>query len=304
MVIYDTVIIGGGPAGLSAALYLQRFNRKTLVFDSGTGRTNCYEINENYLGFPEGIPARELVKKGRDQAKRFGAHFSNEFITELRKQDEIFIAISNESTYHSKSVILCTGVTDHYPPFTDIDEYLGRSLFWCITCDGYKTMQKTVVVIGQDDEAAVTCLQFKNYTEKLVFCLNCSSQECKISPHKRQNLEKFGVVVVEGKVKDLRGKDGYVTHVVLEDETIIETDFVFSMLGASPNVELAVQLGVELEPNGYIKTDTEQRTNIPGVYAAGDVTRLFSHQIVTAAHEGSMAAQAANYDLYRPEQKD
>lgn len=309
--IYDCVIVGGGPAGESAAIYLSRFNRSVAILDRGGGRTCTYEFNENYLGFPFGVRARKLWELGKTQAERFGTKFIDdevEKIVELStpKDDQEtarFKISTKRREILTRSVIIATGVSDLYPNIPDYAKYLGKSLFWCITCDGYKTRQKSVVLVGDTDEAACTAMQFLNYTSNVTLLTNYPPGKAELSSKWRTRLSAGGIHIIEEVINTLIGESGWLTAIETEAHRAIKADFVFNMQGAIPNNSLATSLGVKVNGEGYIETSDEQRTSVPFVYAAGDVTRMFSHQIITAAHEGSMAAQAANYDLYRPEQR-
>ncbi len=303
MNIFDSIIIGAGPAGLSAAIYLSRFNRSALVIDRGQGRTSNLEVNENYLGFPEGIAAQDLTERGREQARRYGTVFSRDSVESIVSEAETFIVAGRADSYRAKTVILATGVTDLFPNLDPYKEYLGRTLFWCITCDGYKTRNQKVLVVGDTNDAACTALQFLNFTPFVTLITNYPTGIAELSPLWRTRLQQANIPLVEAEIKHLEGRDGILTAVELDNGQYLETNFIINQQGAVPNTKLAVELGVTINSEGYIETDEEQRTNIPFVYAAGDVTRAYAHQIVTAAHEGSMAAQAANYDLYRPEQR-
>lgn len=307
---YDCAIIGGGPAGESAAIYLARFNRSVLVLDRGGGRTCTHELNENYLGFPFGIKARKLWELGKTQAERFGAHFTQDEVKSITVKkvansvkNPIFHVKTSNRDLEARSIIIATGVTDLYPNIQAHEKYLGKSLFWCITCDGYKTRGKKVTLVGDSDEAACTALQFLNYTDQVRLITNYPPGKAEISALWRDRLAQAQVPLLETVIHTLHGDDGWVETIETVEHQHCATDYIFNMQGAIPNNSLATQLGVKVNSEGYIETSDEQRTNVPFVYAAGDVTRMFSHQIVTAVHEGSMAAQAANYDLYRPEQR-
>jgi thioredoxin reductase (NADPH) len=302
--MYDSIIIGGGPAGLSAAIYLSRFNRKVLVLDKAYGRSSYHQVNENYLGFPEGIHAQKLRELGKKQAERFGTEFFTDVVEEIIKKDEIFVLRSNKKIFKSRTIILATGVTDKFPLFDNYDECVGTSLFWCITCDGYKTKGKNVIIVGRDDEAAITAMQFLNYTKNLVFLTNCDKKQVSIQKKYLDRLKRAKIPVFYSCIITAETSKGKIKKIILDSGQELESDFMFSMQGAVPNSYLAKQIGVELNDAGYIKIGLEQRTNVSRCYAAGDVTNHFSHQIATAVHEGSMAGQAANYDLYTPEQRD
>ncbi len=303
-IIYDSIIIGGGPAGLTAAVYLGRFNRSVLVLDKNTGRSSYPQINENYLGFPKGIAAKQLRVIGQKQAKKFGVTFTVDEVMKLRKLSRYFSVSSKKKTYKGRTLILATGVVDIFPVFPGVKQYIGKSLFWCITCDGYRTRNKKVVVIGHTDEAVVTALQFLQYTKEIIFLLNCGHRQAKVSKEMKKRLEEHNIPYIEGVIKSVVGKNGKLQKIILKDRTILKADYLFNQQGASPNSVLARELHVLVDTEGYIFVDPEQRTNIPFVYAAGDVTKPHSHQVVTASHEGSQAAQSANYDLYEPFQRD
>jgi thioredoxin reductase len=160
------------------------------------------------------------------------------------------------------------------------------------------------VVIGRDNEAAVTTMQFLNYTHKLTFVTNGEQDQVSIEEKYLHRLQKANITYMCGSIKDIVANNGKIKKIIMEDGTELVADFLFSMQGAVPNSYTAQQIGVKVNKDQYIEVDLEQRTNIPFVYAAGDVTNHFSHQIATAVHEGSMAAQAANYDLYPPDLKD
>lgn len=303
--IYDSLVVGGGPAGLTAAIYLARFNRSVIVIDMGVGRSTTHELNENYLGFPEGIESLELRERGRQQAERFGAQIVRGRAASARAVDGCYeVACDDGTLFAGRTLILATGVVDRFPEFEHLREYVGRSLFWCITCDGYKVRDRRVVVVGPTDSAVTTCMQFLNFTGRLAFLTNRDPGTSELSERSRRNLAAAGIPLYEAQIVGVEGDDGMMRRIDLADGCTIEADFMFSQQGASPNVDLAASLGASLSPKGYVLTDDEQRTGVPRLYAAGDVTRMFAHQIVTAAHEGATAGQAANYDLYRPEQRD
>jgi thioredoxin reductase (NADPH) len=298
---YDAIIIGGGPAGLSAAIYLARFNRRVIVIDAGEGRSTTHETNENYLGFPRGVRSRALRERGCRQATRFGADVLEARATSARRNADGFVVRAGRRAFHGDAIILATGVKDRFPDISEIERYVGVSVFWCITCDGWKARDKRVLVVGNDDEAATTALQFLNFTNSVTLLTN--APHCKIATGKQRALSRAGVPVIAGIIAAVRGRGGRLRDVRTSDDVSIPLDMMFSMQGCDPNVGLARSLGVRLDGR-FIKTDLEQRTNVKRVYAAGDVTKAFAHQVVTAAHEGATAAQSANYDLYRPWQRD
>ncbi len=303
MLLYDAVVIGGGPAGLSAAIYLARYNRSVTIIDKENGRWKTHEINENYFGFPDGIPTIKLRDLGLKQAKHYGAEYIHDYVSKVEKKDGEFVISAKDHTLLGKTVLFATGVKDLFPRFEHWDDYVGRSLFWCITCDGYKTRNKKIIVIGQDDDAVISALQFLNFTKDITFVSDCEKNCHVISQKYLDELKKRSISFYDGIIKTVEGERGMCESLSLDDGTILHAEMLISQRGAVPNTELAVSLGVLTDKKGYLETDTDQKTNVPGVYAAGDVTRMFSHQIVSAAYEGAAAAEAINYDLYEPFQK-
>lgn len=295
--IVDCIIVGGGPAGLSAAVYMGRFLRSTVVIDGGGGRSSGPQTNENYLGFPRGIPAKKLRELGRRQAERFGVRFIGGTVANAERVEEGFLLSGDCGEWRARTVIIATGVTDIWPSFPDVQRYVGRSLFWCITCDGFRTRDKRTVLIGATDAAAVDTEQFLLYTDKLTFIDTGKIVGAGVSERALDSMREHGIEVVEGRIDRVIGARGMVRQVVVNGQKI-DCDLLFSLLGAVPNSALAAQLGVLLNDDGYIKIDIDQHTSVPCVYAAGDVTGPFSQQIAAAVHEGAQAAQAANYDLY------
>lgn len=303
MDIFDCIVVGGGPAGLTAAIYLGRFKRSVLVIDSGHGgRWDSHEINQNYMGFPDGISTQELRAKGKQQAERFHAKFAEEKVVGIEKHENFEVQTETKK-FFAKTLIIASGVKDKFPRFESLKDCLGKSLFVCITCDGYKTQNKRITVIGNSNDALVTAVQFMNYSKDVSVVTDKEPGSWQLNPELIERLKKRNIAFYDGIIEDIVSEGGLIKTIKLHDGRTVETDFVFSMEGALPNSDLARSIGVDTDSNGYILTNNEQRTNIKGVYAAGDVTREFAHQVVTAAHEGATAAQAANYDLYDIDQK-
>lgn len=297
----DALVIGGGPAGLSAALYLARYNRDVLLFDSGNGRSTQNQVNRNYLGFPDGVEPTRLRELGRQQL----GHYPNVRMVDFAVEevtgdaDTGFVARADAHAWRGRVVIIATGVLDHYPEFEEWQQCVGKSLFWCITCDGYESRDRNVIVVGHTDAAAAEALQLRALTGRIRLLTNNETNGIG-EPYLRR-LEKAMIPIVHDTITGVDCADGYIRNVLTADGHELDADAVFSIQGATPETTLARQLGVELAESGWIAVDTEQKTSVPGVYAAGDVTALHSHQVTTAVHEGAQAASAANYFLYPPD---
>ena len=300
--IADAIVVGAGPAGLSAAIYLARYDRSCVVFDAGHGRSTHHQMNHNYLGFPGGVPAVKLRELGKAQLAEYPqVDFEHHKVVDCRREGDEFVAEGQFGSYTARVVIICTGVLDHYPHFHGWEQYVGHSMFWCITCDGYSSKGKNILVIGHTNGAAGEAVQLSRFSNQLTLLTNSHVNE--IDDKYLARLDKFGIPVIHDKIERAVGEDGQFEAVLTSGGHRIPLDAMFSTQGATPEVQLAVDLGVSLYENGYIDTDIEQKTNVPGVYAAGDVTRIHSHQVTTAVHEGATAASAANYYMYPPELK-
>lgn len=303
--LYDALILGGGPAGLSAAVYLGRFTRTVLVLDAGEGRSSFAQVNDNYLGFPDGVTTRELRELGRKQAERFGVHFKDCRVARIeRVDDDTFRAHTSAGEFEGRTLLFATGVTDIWPDVPGIRDWIGRQVFWCITCDGYRTQGKRLLCIGNTDEAAVTTLQFQLFTDKIT--LVCDPDNARISPEKLADLTTHGVQIIQAMPQSLElTPDGLrIAAVCLSNDERVECDMIFSLLGVRPNTQLAREMGVALDADGYVIMDEEGCTNIPGVFAAGDLTRMYTQQVASAVHAGAEAAQTINYFLYADFQKN
>ena len=299
--LYDCVIVGGGPAGLSAAVYMGRFLRRTVVLDGGEGRSSFDQVNDNYLGFPDGIKVRQLRTLGIRQAERFGVEVVTCQARRLERSGLDFTALTDIGSFSGRTVILCTGVCDIWPDLPNVLDYVGRTLFWCITCDGFRSLDKRLVLFGLNDDAATSACQFRMYTRDITFLTPPGKLDC--SAEKIKDLEIAGVKMLEGVADSVEGSPEEITAVKLADGRRIPADLMFSLLGVIPNNHLAKDLGMELTREGYIRVDQEGNTSVPGVFAAGDISNMHTHQVISAAHEGAEAAQTANYYLYADYQK-
>ena len=303
--MYDALILGGGPAGLSAAIYLGRFLRRVLVIDAGEGRSSFAQVNENYLGFPDGITTRELRDLGRKQAERFGVHFEESRVERVEHMESgAFRAYTTTGDFEARTLLFATGVTDVWPVMPDIKNWIGRQVFWCITCDGHKTVDKTLVCVGNTDEAATTTMQFLLFTPHIT--LLADPEHARFSPEKLAALKQHNIPVIMAKPArfDFLPDGSRINGVCLDNNERVSCDMLFSLLGVRPNTGLARDMGLALDEHGYVLMDDEGKASLPGVFAAGDLTRKYTQQVASAVHAGAEAAQTMNYYLYAPFQRN
>lgn len=298
---WECVVVGAGPAGLSAAVYMARFRRRTLVVDRADGRWAYGQRNENYLGFPRGVSARRLHALGRAQAEAFGAEFERADVTRVQRlAGGGYRLATTAGERAARTLIWAAGVLDRWPSFPGVRRLVGRHLFWCIVCDGWRTRGLPVLLIGNDDRAAGTTLQFLTYSRDLTLLVD--PVEDRLSGRARAKLRADGVRVIRGSVSAVETAEGRLGQVVLRDGTSLRPALLFSLLGSEPNTGLLAGIGVVRARNGHVRIDDKNRTNLPDFFAAGDVSNKHAHQVVSAAHEGAQAAQAANHVLYGPDQ--
>ncbi|AVX19464.1 MULTISPECIES: thioredoxin-disulfide reductase [Carboxydocella] len=296
--VYDIIIIGGGPAGLTAALYGARSNLKVLVIEKMMpgGQAAITESIENYPGFPQGIAGFELGMKLHEQAGRFGAEMVVEEVVELQLAGQPKVVKTTQNTYEAKAVILATGAKNRALGCPGEEQFRGRGVSYCATCDGAFFTGKKVVVVGGGNSAVEEAVYLTKFAEKVTIIHRRDTLRAdKVVQEKAFNEPKidflWNKVVVE-----ITGQD-QVTGVVVQDtvtgeKSTVATDGVFVFVGMEPQTAL-VAGQVELTEDGYIRADESTATNLPGVFAAGDVRKKPLRQVVTAVADGAVAAMAA-----------
>lgn len=300
---FDIIIIGAGPAGLTAGLYAGRQNSKALVIDKGLagGLGSEVPMMENYPGF-DLISGMELISKMKPQCEKFSEIRENQNIVDIEKRDDgIYIKTKSSigddfNEYLTKSVILATGASHKHLNVPGENEFLGRGVAYCATCDGMFFVNRNVLMVGGGNSAAQEALYLKNIGCNVKIVHRRDSLRCE---HRLEELlqEKGVEILWNSTIKEIKGDMAVNSVTLVRDgvEEEYETDAVFVAIGDEPSNGLAKQLGVELDENGYIITDKSQATNVSGVYAAGDITGGVKQWIV-ACGEGAVAAISAYQD--------
>jgi thioredoxin reductase (NADPH) len=296
--VRDVIIIGSGPAGYTAALYAARANLKPLVFEgsvtSGGALMNTTEV-ENFPGFPDGIQGPELMEKFRAQAERFGAELLSEDVTEARLTGDIKQVLLHDGTlYRAKSVILATGSAYRELGLPREKELSGHGVSWCATCDGFFFREQDIAVVGGGDSALEEATFLTRFARSVTIVHRRDSlraskimQERALANPKIKFAWNSEVAALHGdaKLSGVRLRD-----TVTGDERDLEITGLFVAIGHDPRVDL-VKGQVELDDAGYILTEgRSSRTNVPGVFAAGDVVDHEYMQAITAAASGTTAA--------------
>jgi thioredoxin reductase (NADPH) len=291
----DCLIIGGGPAGLTAAIYLSRFHLDILLVDAGKSRAAMIPCTHNHAGFPDGISGKELIARMKEQAQRYGTRIVEDYVTRLDLEGELFSATWGSGSATAKTVLLATGVTNRRPPMDEElhDDALARGLIrYCPICDGYEVTDKKVGVIGSDAHGVAEALFLRSYTADVT--LIAPHAELDLPAEEHEQLEAAGVVMVDGPAEAVAITGQCI--VVDTAEGHYAFDSVYPALGSDTHTQLAEMVGARLGDQGCIGVDAHQRTSVPGVYAAGDVV-IGLDQISHAMGEGGVAATTIRNDL-------
>lgn len=288
--MYDCVIIGGGPAGLTAAIYLARYHLKIRLYDSGDARAALIPRTHNHAGYPGGIPGKELLRRMREQAGEFGVECVDATVARIEPQGhEFLLEIEDQpDPVEARSILLATGV-HNIPPKMDPAEHdaaLQRGLLrYCPICDGYEVTDKRVGVIGTGDHGMREALFLRGYTRDVTLIAPGAAHD--LDDTCRANLDEAGIVHVDGPCDPIR-IDG--------DELAIDTAAgtlrfasVYPALGSHIRSELAVAAGAAASDEGCLEVDDHQQTSVPGLFAAGDVV-LGLDQISNAMGQAGVAA--------------
>jgi thioredoxin reductase (NADPH) len=291
----DCLIVGGGPAGLTAAIYLARFHLDILVVDDGKGRAESIPCTHNHAGYPDGISGKELVRLMREQAQRYGARIKRDYVTRLDKTGDGFCAAWGSGSVAAKTVLLATGVKNRRPPMDQEmhDDALARGLIrYCPICDGYEVTDKTVGVIGSGRYGVAEAIFLRSYTPHVT--LIAPDKALQLTPEDQQKLKAAQIECVDGPAQAVAISDSCI--VVDTAEGHYTFDSVYPALGSDTHNQLAEQVGARLNEQGCVGVDAHQRTSVPGLYAAGDVV-IGLDQISHAMGEGGVAATTIRNDL-------
>ncbi len=301
----DVVIVGGGPAGLTAGIYAVRSGLKTAIIERGAlgGQVATTPIVENYPGFTR-VPGKTLVDIITTHALEYVQIFQGEEVIDI-KPGELITVTTSRRRFVAKAVILATGANYKKLNVPGESELGGRGVSYCATCDGSLFRGKSVIVVGGGNTAATEALYLHHIGVSVTMAHWRDS--LRAQEHLARDLKANNIPILwDTEVKEIRGKEK-VSEVLLHNKRTGETfsarvDGIFVAIGYTPTVGLAQKIGIEITPDGFIKHDAHHRTNIPGIYSAGDVEGGFK-QIVTAMGQGSESAMSVFEDLMHPEQQ-
>jgi thioredoxin reductase (NADPH) len=298
----DVLIIGGGPAGLTAAIYTSRASLKTLVIAGGPFGSQLVQTTtmENFPGFLEGIIGSEFINNTREQAKKFGTEFVNENVTGILCERGLFLAQTESGNkYEGKCVIIATGASAKWLGLPSETCLRGKGVSVCATCDGFFFKDKVVAIVGGGDAAMEESTYLTKFATKVYVLVRGTKENMKAS--KIMQDRAFADPKIEfmfnTEVKEILGTEKVsgvkiVNNQTREEKTLSDVEGVFVAIGHTPNSSFLKGF-VELDTNGYVKTVDNTKTSVPGVFVAGDVSDHMYRQAVTAAGFGCMAARDA-----------
>ena len=291
----DCLVIGGGPAGLTAAIYLARFHLAVVLIDSGHSRAEAIPCSHNHAGFPDGVSGIELLTRMRDQASKYGAGLHRGLVSDIMRTDDRFVARSDCGTFSARTVLLATGVVNRRPEMIGDQAHdlaLASGLLrYCPICDGYEVTDKRIAVLGTGGRGMAEAKFLRSYSADVTLVAPGEGHD--LDAGERAELAEAGIALA-GTCRKIVPEDGQIMLDIDGEEHRFDT--LYPALGSEIRSQLAEPLGARMGGEGCMLVDAHQRTNVEGLYAAGDVV-LGLDQISHAMGEGGVAATTIRNDL-------
>lgn len=278
---YDVIIIGSGPAGISASLYTARANLKTLIISKGIGILEKVKKIDNYYGLENELTGEELQEIGINQAKKLGVEFIKDEVVKIDYEEKFAVETIN-SKYKAKAVIIATGTSRKEPKIDGIKEYEGKGISYCATCDAFFFKGKDVAVLGAKEYALHEAEELGRVANSVTILTNGEK------PVENRNIE---FDIEKKKIREFRGNNS-IEEIHFEDNTIKKIDGVFVAIGTATSSDLARKIGARIDEKGNILVNEKMSTNVPNLFACGDCTGGIL-QIAKAVYEGMVAGMSA-----------
>jgi thioredoxin reductase len=294
--MYDVVIVGAGPAGLSAALVLGRCSRRVLVCDNGHPRNEASHAMHGYLS-RDGMPPREFLRLAREELKPYTTVALRDVtVVDARCENKRFLTtLETGETVESRKLLIATGVRDNVPRIEGIDALYGRSVFHCPYCDGWEVRGEPLAVYGKGEKGYGLSLELTAWSSDILLCTDGPSE---LAERQVERLSRNGIVVVEERVVRLEGSDGVLHRIVFDGREPAGRRALFFTTGQHQQSPLATALGCEMNDKGTVHTGKYETTHLPGLFVAGDASHAVQWVVIAAA-EGAEAAFAINTDLIK-----
>lgn len=300
--MYDVAIVGGGPAGLTAAIFLSRYLHSVVVIDSGDPRNWETRGINGFLGMPQAKPA-ELRASGRDEARRYGARLIDDCVETVARltNEEFELTTRGGSVVRARRILLAIGFKDIWPDIPGLERVYGETAHVCPDCDGYECIDKKTVVIGTGRKAVGMALNLTTWTDQIIICTN-GEPAALDDPDYCTRLDALNIPVLTQRVLSIKGSRGKVHCLELEGGMSLDAERIFFAIGQYPADDLGVQLGCKRDDEGHIVVDEHSHTSVRNVFAAGDITPG-AQLAIAAASEGAIAALAIHKSLVPDERK-
>jgi len=300
---YDAIIIGAGPAGFTAGIYLGRFLLKTLIlettvvdpliYNKKAARSLMPGIYHNVPGYPQGIERHELKSSGIQQAQELGCDYQSKQVLSIERQSEFFEVLCENASYTGKNIILAMGIQDAWSDLPNLDHYVGQSLFWSVEVNGMEAKDHPAGIVGSDDTAFEEAIRLCVYSPKVYLLTN--GEVLRLSEDMQECETNFSVEVIEDPIQAVTGDKGTIQKILFEGGHEIEINTLFSppCYQYTANL-LAHRLGVQMDEQGFIRVNHQYETSMPQVYAIGDIANTPHKQVISAMYQGMEAAWNIN----------
>jgi thioredoxin reductase (NADPH) len=287
----DCLIVGGGPAGLAAAIYLGRFRRRALVIDAGQSRVKWISCIRNYPGFPDGVSGIKLLEDMRTQANRFGANVEKGTVSEVNRFRDGFSVSANGRTFTAATVLIASGVEDNLPILAGFKEDLivRDKVRLCPVCDGFEFIDRTIAIWGEAERSVKEALFLRTYSKSITVVVASGT----IGASDRERLAEAGIQTVEWPPARLKEQENAIAVIDAEGRARL-FDVIYLAMSSLPRTGLALAMGADINKNGCLLVDKHQETASPGLYAAGDIVDELNQISVAVAHAAVAATAIHN----------